>query len=117
MKKTFFLSTVAIISLAIAASPGLGKEKSADTKTTSGNKFDMTGIVKKNAIGICPMEGAQWDLLTNVGQPTHLASGNETVTKMLDQVAGTKKRVRVEGTQVAGVECPHVKVDKVTLTK
>jgi hypothetical protein len=93
------------------------KEKSTDTKTTSGKKFDMTGVVKKIEIGICTMEGAKWDLLSNVGQPTPLAAANEEVAKMLDQIAGTKKRVRVEGTQVAGVECPHVKADKVTLAK
>ena len=115
--KTRILICLAIIASLGAATTGFAKEKSTDAKTTSGQKFDMTGIVKKNEIGVCPMEGAKWDLLTNVGQPIHLAAANDQVAKMLDQVAGTKKRVRVEGTQVAGVECPHVKVDKVTLAK
>jgi hypothetical protein len=115
--KTRILICLAIIASLGAATTGFAKEKSTDAKTTTGKKFDMTGIVKKIETGICTMEGARWDLLSNVGQPTHLASGNDGVTKVLDQVAGTKKRVRVEGTQVAGVECPHVKVDKVAMAK
>ena len=115
--KRLFIFTVAIISLVFANSASFGKEKSADTKTTSGKKFDMTGTIKKNTMGVCSMEGVKWDLLSNVGQPTPLAPGNASVTKLLDRVAGTSKRVRVEGTQVAGVECPHVKVDKATLAK
>ena len=115
--KTRILICLAIIASLGAATTGFAKEKSTDTKTTSGQNFDMTGIVKKIETGICTMEGANWDLLTNVGQPTHLAAGNDKVAKMLDQVAGTKKRGRVEGTQISGVECPHVKVDKVTMGK
>jgi hypothetical protein len=105
-----------MISLAFVSSTGFAKEKSTDTKTTSGKKVDMTGTVK-NTTGVCSMEGAKWDLLSNVGQPIHLAAGNHGAGKMLDQAAKTKKPVRVEGTQVAGVECPHVKVDKVTPAK
>jgi hypothetical protein len=115
--KTRILICIAIIASLGAATAGFAKEKSTDTKTTSGQKFDMTGIVIKIQTGVCTMEGAKWDLLTNIGQPTHLAAANDQVAKMLDQVAGTKKRVRVEGTQVAGVECPHVKVNKVTPAK
>jgi hypothetical protein len=116
MKRSFIV-TAAIISLAFASSTGFAKEKSVDTKTTSGKKVDMTGTVKKIPAGVCPMEGAKWDLLSNVGQPIHLAAANGQVGKVLDQAAGTSKRVRVEGTQVAGVECPHVKVEKATLVK
>lgn len=116
MKRSFII-TAAIISLAFVSSTAFAKEKSTDSKTTSGKKFDMTGTIKKNTMGVCSMEGVKWDLLSNVGQPTPLAPGNAGVTKLLDQVAGTNKRVRVEGTQVAGVECPHVKVDKATLAK
>jgi len=115
MKNRILICVVIIASLG-AVTSGFAKEKSTDAKTTSGKKFDMTGIVKKT-VGPCSLEGARWDLLSNVGQPTHLASGNDGVTKALDQVAGTKKRVRVEGTQVSGVECPHVKADKVTMAK
>ena len=116
--KTRTLVCLAIIAGIAATNPtASAKEKKADTKMTAGKKVTMTGTVKKNAIGICPMEGAKWDLLSNVGQPTHLASGNDEVTKVLNQVAGTRKRVTVEGTQMAGVECPHVKVDKATPAK
>ena len=117
MKTKFLICLALVASLAAMQSSSFAKEKSADTKTTSGQKFDMTGTVKKNTIGVCSMEGVKWDLLSNVGQPIHLASGNDQVAKVLDQVAGTRKRVRVEGTQVSGVECPHVKAEKVTLTK
>jgi hypothetical protein len=115
--KTRILICLAIIASLGAATAGFAKEKSTDSKTTSGKKFDMTGVVKKVEIGHCTMEGVKWDLLSNVGQPTHLAAGNKDVARMLDQAAGTKKPVRVEGKQAPGVECPHVNVDKVTPVK
>jgi hypothetical protein len=116
--KTRMIICLAIVASIAAISPTtFAKEKSTDAKTVAGKKVDMTGVVKKIETGICTMEGAKWDLLSNVGQPTHLAAASEGVGKMLDQIAGTKKRVRVAGTQVAGVECPHVKADKVTLAK
>ncbi|HEX4630600.1 MAG TPA: hypothetical protein VH188_06515 [Chthoniobacterales bacterium] len=109
-----------IICLAIAASVAainpttFAKEKSTDTKTVAGKKIEDAGTVKKSSVGVCAMEGAKWDLLSNVGQPIHLAAANAQVAKALDKAADSHETVRVEGTQEAGVECPHLKVTKVT---
>ncbi|HKP04785.1 MAG TPA: hypothetical protein VJU77_15640 [Chthoniobacterales bacterium] len=114
------MKTKMIICLAIAASVAVispttfAKEKSADTKAVPGKSVVHTGTVKKIPAGVCPLEGAKWDLLSNVGQPIHLAAANAQVGKALDKAADSHETVRVEGTQVAGVECPHVKVTKVT---
>lgn len=113
------MKTRMIICLAIAASvaaispTAFAKEKSTDTKAIAGKRVEHTGTVKKNSVGVCAMEGAKWDLLSNVGQPIHLAAANAQVAKALDKAADSHETVRVEGTQEAGVECPHVKVTKV----
>jgi len=114
MKKAFFPITVAIISLGVFGTPGFGKEKSADTKTASGKKFDMTGTVTKYEIGICMQSGIKYDLHPATGSAVHLSPTSKNDEKVLGDAVSSHKPVRVEGTEESGVECKYVKVTKST---
>jgi len=114
--KTFFSITVAIISLALVDSAAFGKEKQADTKTTSGKKFDMTGTVTKYEVGICMQSGIKYDLHPATGAAVHLAPTSKHDEKVLGDAVTSHKPVRVEGTEESGVECKYVKVTKSTPT-
>jgi hypothetical protein len=114
MKKTYFLVTAAIISLAFAGSLGFGKEKSTDTKTTSGKKFDMTGTVTKYEVGICMQLGIKYDLHPATGAAVHLMPVNKHDINVLEDATKSHAPVRVEGTEESGVECQYVKVTKAT---